>query len=317
MKLWAEKQKGFTIVELLIVVVVIAILAAIVIVAYNGIQSRAKDAAVKSALANASRKIGVMGAANSDTYPLTKSEFLSSTNLLDSASLTYEYIASSSGKQYCVSLTNTQTSPQISYATTHKTSSPIEGKCVTNDVRTPFPVGGAGAWTGYNAAGGNSASYTAAALDGRDAYRWTAGAAGFAASTTVGLEYTGTSIPVVAGVEISPAIHVRSSKAGSYRIHQNSRNSTTDLGTVTGTTVAVPALTWVKLSGGKFTPPATADRMSIRAQYMSGTTWASGDWIEVTQVSTNGGDITYGDGLSEHWSWVGTANNSSSFGPAK
>jgi type II secretion system protein G len=37
------KQRGFTIVELLIVIVVIAILAAITIVAYNGIQGRALD----------------------------------------------------------------------------------------------------------------------------------------------------------------------------------------------------------------------------------------------------------------------------------
>ena len=42
MKPWA-KQTGFTIVELLIVIVVIAILAAITIVAYNGIQARARD----------------------------------------------------------------------------------------------------------------------------------------------------------------------------------------------------------------------------------------------------------------------------------
>jgi len=41
-----QKQSGFTIVELLIVVVVIAILAAITIVAYNGIQNRAKSSAV-------------------------------------------------------------------------------------------------------------------------------------------------------------------------------------------------------------------------------------------------------------------------------
>lgn len=47
---WA-KQKGFTIVELLIVIVVIGILAAITIVAYNGIQQRARDTQRKADLA--------------------------------------------------------------------------------------------------------------------------------------------------------------------------------------------------------------------------------------------------------------------------
>ena len=39
-------RSGFTIVELLIVIVVIAILAAITIVAFNGIQERARASAV-------------------------------------------------------------------------------------------------------------------------------------------------------------------------------------------------------------------------------------------------------------------------------
>ena len=43
-------KKGFTIVELLIVIVVIAILAAISVVAYNGIQDRAKQSQIKSDL---------------------------------------------------------------------------------------------------------------------------------------------------------------------------------------------------------------------------------------------------------------------------
>lgn len=42
--MWAKhKQTGFTIVELLIVIVVIAVLAAITVVAYSGIQQRARD----------------------------------------------------------------------------------------------------------------------------------------------------------------------------------------------------------------------------------------------------------------------------------
>ena len=49
MSLKQTKSRGFTIVELLIVIVVIAILAAITIVAYNGIQNRAKTSAGQSA----------------------------------------------------------------------------------------------------------------------------------------------------------------------------------------------------------------------------------------------------------------------------
>lgn len=43
-------QRGFTIVELLIVIVIIAILAAITVVAYNGIQQRARSGQVVSGM---------------------------------------------------------------------------------------------------------------------------------------------------------------------------------------------------------------------------------------------------------------------------
>lgn len=59
---------GFTIVELLIVIVVIGILAATSIVAYNGIQDRAKQAAAKSDVASAIKNIEAY-AVTEGTYP--------------------------------------------------------------------------------------------------------------------------------------------------------------------------------------------------------------------------------------------------------
>lgn len=50
-----KKQRGFTIVELLIVIIVIAILATIVVVSYNGVQQRATQARIESDLTNAQR----------------------------------------------------------------------------------------------------------------------------------------------------------------------------------------------------------------------------------------------------------------------
>jgi len=52
-----QSQEGFTIVELLIVVVVIAILAAITIVSYNGITSRANQSSAESAAATVQKKV--------------------------------------------------------------------------------------------------------------------------------------------------------------------------------------------------------------------------------------------------------------------
>ena len=47
---------GFTIVELLIVIVVIAVLATITVVAYNGIQARAKTSTAQTAASNTAKK---------------------------------------------------------------------------------------------------------------------------------------------------------------------------------------------------------------------------------------------------------------------
>ena len=69
MKQWA-KQSGFTIVELLIVIVVIAILAAITIVAYTGIQERAKESQTVSMLNAYVKGVNLYYRTYGDTLPV-------------------------------------------------------------------------------------------------------------------------------------------------------------------------------------------------------------------------------------------------------
>ncbi|HRN90085.1 MAG TPA: type II secretion system protein [Candidatus Saccharibacteria bacterium] len=74
-----NKESGFTIVELLIVIVVIGILAAITIVSYTGITTQANNAAYQQ---DASSIVSVSDAfyARTNAYPTTSADFTNASN---------------------------------------------------------------------------------------------------------------------------------------------------------------------------------------------------------------------------------------------
>lgn len=96
-------QKGFTIVELLIVVVVIAILAAITIVGYNGITKRADDSRIASNLSQDAKKIELARiASGNDTYPTDLSTL--GITLVNDGNGTYG--TTFGAKAYCLDMNN-------------------------------------------------------------------------------------------------------------------------------------------------------------------------------------------------------------------
>ena len=81
---YSRGTAGFTIVELLIVIIVIGILATISIVAYSGVQNRAKDS--KAAInANTTQKAAEAYFADNGAYPTTTAMFSASIITLPSS----------------------------------------------------------------------------------------------------------------------------------------------------------------------------------------------------------------------------------------
>lgn len=101
-------QRGFTIVELLIVIVVIAILAAITIVSYNGISNTAKETALKSDLKGGATQLEVTKVDNG-SYP-------GDANALKKADTT-TFTYSTVGASYCLVATSTELAGRSYYVT--------------------------------------------------------------------------------------------------------------------------------------------------------------------------------------------------------
>lgn len=108
-----KNQTGFTIVELLIVIVIIAILASIVIVAFNGIQGRARESEVKAGVGQSKKKLQLYQIDNG-SYPATGN--LAAAGVTN-GSVTYQYAQTGSGTGFCLTGTKSGTAATITEST--------------------------------------------------------------------------------------------------------------------------------------------------------------------------------------------------------
>ena len=97
---WVNIKKGFTIVELLIVIVVIAILAAVTIVAYTGIQNHAKTSALISSLESVAKHLETYrytSGGASETYPSSLAQ-----TTISSSGYPIGYYPANANRYYCI-----------------------------------------------------------------------------------------------------------------------------------------------------------------------------------------------------------------------
>jgi prepilin-type N-terminal cleavage/methylation domain-containing protein len=316
---------GFTIVELLIVIVVIAILAAITVVAYNGIQERARASSVSSALNQANKKLAIyLLDSPAGQYPAD----LATAGISDTGSVSYQYSVNNSVNPptYCVTATTGSTSYKASSTAKTPTSGGCDGHgqggvaAITNLHRNPGATSttGYGAWdggsgnvitTGVNAAAwsqSNSAyraTWTTVASVNGDLQVYVNSGSVLTAGTTYTLRYR-----VVAGQNSTISAPALYASAGTHSTIARSHNS--DITLTAGTPVEI----WLTFQGD-----ATALTSGFRVN-LNPRNKVAGHYYELSEAVLYTGARDPGIGFfwgnSPNWVWNGTANNATSTGPA-
>lgn len=337
-------QRGFTIVELLIVIVVIAVLATISIVAYNGVQQRARASAAQAGLTQAAKKLAAYKVENADLYPPD----LATAGINNTDGVTYQYTVNNTANPptFCI----TATAGNVSYKVTDSTT-PASGGCAGHGVGGVAPMTNlavdprattlslAAGNQGWNAArwfgsgGGGSNSLVTGASDGPVGITtyarktWSAAPSSISGSGDTGYQNFGSgAYTVSAGTTYAISCYLRPSVNRNFNIsvYQYNPDGTAFAPSRShGPTIAGPANQWTRVSY-VYTVPTGVGRMGIVCDSTSSTAngavnWAVGSTLDGTALMvTEGSTLTgYADGNSTDWVWNGTANNSTSTGPAQ
>ena len=304
----AQRKSGFTIVELLVVIVVIGILASISVVAYNGIQNRARASSLASALSQTAKQLIFYASDNNDSYPATSAAFFTEIGANSSGvknDTTYQYSSNNtvSPKTYCV----TATLGTVSYTLTQATS-PTPGGCpghaqggqvaITNILANPSFESSLTGWTG------------SAATIARVSSPWSADGNSLQITPTGQDSYAQIYIPIEAGktYTILGTIRIESPLTGTFASASQQRNifpafhtsSGTYIASGGGTTTPSPNVNGTYQQRITVTAPATTVQLRIRLY--NGATSGGGVvyWDQIMAVEgTYSG--AYKDGNSLNW----------------
>ena len=316
------RQRGFTIVELLIVIVVIGILAAITIVAFNGVQKKAQASAAQSAVSQASKKVLAYAAQNSDQYPSSLAE----AELVTSGSTTYQYSVdnTASPRKFCVTATNATSDYRMSNVVTTPTNGACDGHGtggaapITNIAINPSAENGS---VGANPSG--SAGFTVATdwqLSGASSFKMTPNAATNDTYFTLGGDLGGfrggleadKTYTISSTIRLSAALTGAFTTNGSRQItawYTNAAGGHTSTKSNQAANVAGQSLVSVTYS-----IPSDATGAWLRF-YHGGSTGSGSLWFDNIMITEGSTVYAYADGGISGWVWNGTPNASTSTGP--